>query len=303
MCCRCTTRRIREPSSAAVSAALGTSQLTSPRSILFVLAGGTPALLSMAQVFPHLDHTRFQSRSQLFVGRFGCLALRGRKNRIADHNLEWRESLERLVPRPGFVKSLNGYGHNRNLQVNGQNGRTLFESFWRAINRALAFGVENEGASLPQAERARAHGWNQIRVRIHDHNPQRMRQPQHESLSEDFACSHCKKPVKHLRRQHACQYHRIDKALVIGRDNVCTSGGQLLHAAHMQIQAVKAPTWMRRETMYQNVLSSGCGWARETTAEASGSSARMAFQPANVVCVPVPLAALCRTASTRSRTV
>ena len=42
-----------------------------------------------------------------------------------------------------------------------------------------------------------------------------------------------------------------------------------------------AITWISRETMYQNALLIGCGCARANHVGGSGSSARIAFHPAN----------------------
>src|ERR1700677_1772459 len=183
------------------------------------------------QSLPHLDHPRFQVASQLLISRFRRLTLRRRKNRITKYYLQWREPLERFIPRPRLVKALDRHGHDWLWHVNVQDRRTLLKDFRRAVNRSLAFGIKNERATLPQTKCAGAHGRNQIGVGIHYHNAQRTRQPQQESFPEVLACSHREDFVKQFRWENAGQDGRIEIALVIGGNDESTIAWQLLNSA------------------------------------------------------------------------
>ena len=112
--------------------------------------------------------------------------------------------------------------------------------------------------------------------------------------------------VKQIGRQNACQDERIDVALVIGAENIRTALRQLLHAAHSQREAIEGDDLDQARNQVPECIADRL-WTWPAHARASsGSSARIAFQPAKAVRAPgppAPLAALCRTASTRSRTV
>src|SRR5580765_3536599 len=109
---------------------------------------------AFAQIFPHPHNARFQFRSELFVGLFRSFRFWWRIDWITKGNPQRIESLERFVPRPSLVEAFNGYGNDRNLQMDGQDGRAFLEGARSAIDGAFALGIENEGHALSQAEGA-----------------------------------------------------------------------------------------------------------------------------------------------------
>src|ERR1700722_5879699 len=121
------------------------------------------------------------------------------------------------------MESLNRYGYDRYLQVDGQDGRALFENTWLAVNRPFTLGIQNQRPSLPQSEGTCTHGRNQVGVRIDHYGSQRARQSQHESFAEYLARAYGKNFLEHFGRQYAGQYERIEVALVIRRENIRTA--------------------------------------------------------------------------------
>src|SRR5712671_4523008 len=102
----------------------------------------------LPEPFPLLHYPRPEFCSQLLIRRFRRFRLGWRINRITESHLQRRETLERLIPRPRFMKAFNRQWHNWYLQMNGKNRRALLEVLWRAVDRPFAFWIENECKSL-----------------------------------------------------------------------------------------------------------------------------------------------------------
>jgi hypothetical protein len=124
--------------------------------------------VNAAASFPHLDHARFQLRSQLFVGPSDASLSLGGMIGSPNCIFSGANPLERFVSWPNFIEAFDRDGNDRYLHVNRQDGRTLLEDSRSAVDRALAFGIKNERTPLSQAKCTGTHSGNQIRVRVDD---------------------------------------------------------------------------------------------------------------------------------------
>src|ERR1700677_1504967 len=128
--------------------------------------------------------------------------------------------LKGLIARPSIVESLNRDGHNRRLEMNGENCGTLLEDLRCAVDRALAFGIENQGPTLAQSEGAGTHGGNEICIGIDNHTPQGTSEAQHDSFAENFAGAHSKNFVEDFRRQNAGEEQGIEITRMIRTEGI-----------------------------------------------------------------------------------
>src|SRR5271169_837742 len=104
--------------------------------------------------------------------------------------------------------------------MNRQDGCALLEDSRSAIDRALAFGVEQEDATLAENVGAGEHGGDEIGIGVQDYNANPERQVAHEALAENVASSNGERIYEDISWYHGGNYHRIEVALVVGRDNV-----------------------------------------------------------------------------------
>ncbi len=86
-----------------------------------------------------------------------------------------------FAARPRVVKAFNRHRNNRHLEVNGKNSGAFLEGPRGAIDAALAFGIKNQDAAVPQPESPGTHGRNQVPIGIDDDYPQPARQPAHKA--------------------------------------------------------------------------------------------------------------------------
>src|SRR4029077_9858892 len=94
--------------------------------------------------------------------------------------------------------------------------------------------------SVSQPECPRAHGRNEVCVRVNDHHPDPACQPPHDSTAKDVTGPNGEEVVENFLRQNTGHHQRIEVALVIRTEDVRTVSGQLFDPLHVQIKTVQS---------------------------------------------------------------
>src|SRR5882724_6620453 len=131
------------------------------------------------------------------IDRFRRFGFRWWIDRIAEGHLQRCEFLKGLVPRPCVVKAFDSDRHDWYLHVDRQDRRPFLEDSRCAVNRALAFRIENQRHATPQTECAGAHSGYQICVRIEHDYFDGSRETAHDSLTKNVARAYRKKSPEH----------------------------------------------------------------------------------------------------------
>src|SRR5579872_765156 len=114
----------------------------------------------LAETFPHFHHLGFQVCGQLLIRLLRSFRFRRRQDGISENHLQRLKSLESSVSRPSLIESFDRYRDDRNLQVNGKDGRALLENLWRSIDGTFALWIQYEREAMSQTECSGAHRGN-----------------------------------------------------------------------------------------------------------------------------------------------
>src|SRR5262249_28229535 len=119
-----------------------------------------------------------------------------------------------------------------------KNRGALFENFGRAVDTALAFGIEHKHAAVLQTEGTGTHSRDEIHVGINDYDAQPTRQDTHETRAKNFAGPDREGVTENRPRQKRSEDDRVKEALVIRTKNVRTLGRKFFQPAYLQGKAI-----------------------------------------------------------------
>src|SRR6266478_5152647 len=211
-----------------------------PKSVKHALVRGLRlrGLFCTPQFLPHRDHALLHLADQPPVGFLGCFRLRRRVDGIAECHLQGREFLEAVSAGPRLIEAFDRDGNDRHLQVDGQDRRAFLEGTRGAVDAPFAFGVENQAAAVAQAVSSGAHGRDQVRIRIEDHDAHGAGDLPHDARAEDVAGTNREQVHEDVAGDDRRQNDRIQIALVVGRQNIGSFLRQLFQSGNLEIEAI-----------------------------------------------------------------